>query len=254
MKKADYRESHTEKGKGKVYHESFVTYPYRKYMWEWEQSVLSEILRSKVNRDSPILDFACGTGRILNFLITISDKVTGVDVSDSMLEVSSGNHPDLELVKADLTKDNVFLGKRQFPLIITFRFFLNAQNSLRVEVLDALYPLLEDNGIFIFNNHGNATGIGTLLGKLVVSIKNIFRNSNSQFTYYLLSHSKIKTLLKDSGFEITETHHRSVFPILNEKTKFDVSKIDKIENWFSSKSFFRPFARSVIYVCKKKNP
>jgi len=252
MKKTlDYRESHTEKGKGKVYHSSFERFSYRKYMWDWEQKVLKGILSEKLNIESTILDFACGTGRILSFLKTQSKNVTGVDVSDAMLEVSTKDHPELEIIKADITRDNVFLGKRQFDVISSFRFFLNAQNDLRLEVLNALHPLLKDDGIFIFNNHGNALGLGTLMGKGVVTVKNIFRPSDDQYTFNLLSHAKIKSLLKETGFEIIEVHHRSVFPILNEQTKFDVSKIEGLEDWFSSKTVFQPFARNIIYVCKK---
>jgi len=250
-KTLDYRDSHVEKGKGKVYHDSFEVFPFRKYQWEWEQVVLGSILENKLRSDSSILDFACGTGRILSFLVTKSNHVTGVDLSDTMLEISRKNLPDVEIVKADITKDNVFKGKRQFDVITSFRFFLNAQNSLRIEVLNALHPLLKDDGIFIFNNHGNAMGFGTFLGKWAIDLKNIFRKSTEQFVYNTLSESKVKQLINETGFEIIETFHRSVFPILNEKTKFNVSKIEKLENWFSSRKSLRPLARNVIYVCKK---
>jgi SAM-dependent methyltransferase len=247
----DYRKSHVEEGKGKVYHESFEIYPFRKYQWEWEKSILKKILDKKLNNDSTILDFACGTGRILNFLNAQSKNVTGVDLSDAMLEVSKKNLPDVEIIKADITKDNIFKGIRSFDVITAFRFFLNAQDSLRIEVLNALNQILKEDGIFIFNNHGNALGIGTFLGKWVIDVKNLFRSADNQYVYNILSESKIKRLLNKSGFEIIETYHRSIFPILNEKTKFDVSRIEGMENWFSSIKTLRPFARNVIYVCKK---
>lgn len=251
-KTLDYRESHIEEGKGRVYHDSFEIYPFRKYQWEWEQSILRSILDKKLNNDSSILDFACGTGRILTFLNSQSKNVTGVDLSDTMLEVSRKNLPDVEIIKADITKNNIFKGNRQFDVITAFRFFLNAQNSLRIEVLNALNPILKEDGIFIFNNHGNALGIGTFLGNWAIDMKNLFRSSDKRFVYNTLSESKIKHLLNETGFEVIETYHRSVFPILNEKTKFNVSKIEKLENWFSSRKSLRPFARNVIYVCKKK--
>lgn len=251
-KQLDYRESHTAEGKGKVYHKSFEIYPFRKYIWEWEQETLTKILSKKLKSDSTILDFACGTGRILNYLKMQSKNVTGVDVSPAMLEVSRKNHPELEILQVDITRDNILKGKRQFDVLTAFRFFLNAQNELRKEVLNALHPLLKDDGIFILDNHGSATGVGTFLGKWVSVVKNATRSEEKHYVYNVLSERKLKGLLNEAGFEIIDSYHRSVFPILNEKTKFDVSKVENLDNWFSSKKFFRPLARNVIYVCKKK--
>lgn len=250
-KRRDYRESHTEKGKGKVYHGSFEQFPYRRFIWQWEQEVLKEILGKKLEPKSTILDFACGTGRILSFLKTQSANVTGVDISPEMLAISKKDHPELEIIEADLTRDNIFLGKRSFDVISSFRFFLNAQNALRLEVLKVLHPLLKDDGILIFNNHGNAASMGLLADKMVLSFKNLYRSPEDQHNINLLSHGKIQSLLKESGFEIMETYHRSVVPVMSEKTKKDVTKLEGIENWFSSRSAFKRFARNIIYVCKK---
>jgi len=247
----DYRESHTEKGKGKVYHTSFAKYPYRRFIWEWEQVVLKDILDKKLKHDSNILDFACGTGRVLDFLKTQTLNVTGVDISPEMLETSKANHPELEIIQADLTRDNIFLGKRTFDVISSFRFFLNAQNTLRLEALKALHPLLKDDGIFIFNNHGNSASLGLIADKMVLEFKNLYRSPEKQHHINLLSHSKMKSLLSETGFEIVDIHHRSVVPVMSEKTSKDVSKLEGLENWFSSRSAFRSLARNIIYVCKK---
>jgi len=83
-------------------------------------------------------------------------------------------------------------------------------------------------------------------------LSQILYRSKDQFVYNTLSEKEIKRLLNDTGFEIIETYHRSVFPILNEQTKFEVSRLEGLENWFSSRKFYRLLARNVIYVCKKK--
>lgn len=248
----DYRDSHILKGKGKIYHESFEIYPFRKYSWEWEKKQLESILNKNLKKGVSILDFACGTGRVLEFLSSHSKSLTGLDLSDSMLEICKKNLPEIEVIKADITKENVLKDKRSFDIITAFRFFLNAQNSLRIDVLKALHPLLKDDGIFIFNNHGNAFNLGTFLGRWYI-FKNIFRKSENRiYNYHTLSEKRIKLILKQTGYEIIETFHRGVLPIMNEKTAFNISKLDYIENWFSSKKFFRPIARNIIYVCRKK--
>ena len=79
------------------------------------------------------LDFACGTGRILEYFAGRVDSSTGVDVSDSMMEVAGRWPPKAELIEADLTQNDV-LGDRRFNLITAFRFFPNAEPELRQAV------------------------------------------------------------------------------------------------------------------------
>ena len=225
---SDYRDSHTAVGKGKVYHSSFSQYSWRRIMWEWEQRTLVEIFEEKLPKDGTIMDFACGTGRILNFLQTQSPNVTGVDISDSMLEVTRKNLPNIEIVQADLTRDNVLKeANRQFDVITSFRFFLKAQNELRIEVLDTLHPLLKEHGTFVVNNHGPAMSLGVLLEIFYGRLKNLIRTPEKKVTFYRMSHKHFKKLLNNAGFEIETTYHRSVFPIMNEKTPRDVSKFEK---------------------------
>ena len=249
----DYRESHTKEGTGKVYDDSFHQYSSRREMWKWEQKVLDLIFKD-LQPNSSILDFACGTGRILQFLNDKSTDVTGVDISDSMLEISrSRDLSNVTLVKADLTRNNPFSGKRKFDVITSFRFFLNAQHSLRKEVLKELNLVLEDDGIFIFNNHGNSSSPSMIFKKIILGLKNIFRSPEKKYkNVHYLSHSTMKSILKEYNFKIIKTYHRGTWPFPNEKTSIDVSKFNKIEDWFSKQAIFMKSSVNVIYVCKKQ--
>jgi len=246
----DYRESHVAAGKGEDYHESFEKYTYRKSMWEWEQKALDELLKDKLTASASVLDFACGTGRILKFLSQYPASVTGVDLSASMLEVSTKNLSNVEIVKGDITRNPDLFHARKFDAITAFRFFLNAQHPLRVEVLHALKPLLKEDGILVFNNHRNSSAIGVFLGKFITTLKGKMKGKDIEFN--TLSERKIKEMLAETGFEIVEKRHRNVVPIVNEKTKFNVTKLKKIEDWFSRQKIFLPLSANVIYTCKLK--
>ena len=229
----EYRLSHTAVGKGASYQESFEKYPYRRLMWTWEKKQIKEIITYRFKKEKDILDFACGTGRILLELANISENVTGIDVSESMLDVARKRVPNTEIINADITHINPFEEKKQFQIIVSFRFFLNAQQTLRKEVLSALTPMLEDDGVLIFNNHGNSSHLGLFPKKL--------------------SRKQIDELLECEGLKIVETYHRNVWPIMSEKRERDVSKFETLENWFSKRKFFERLSRNVIYVCKKKS-
>jgi len=249
----DYRESHVKEGKGSVYDNSFNIYSFRNAMWVWEQEILTDVFNRHSKNDTKILDFACGTGRILQFLDSKSKHVTGVDLSSEMLKVARNVLPEMEIIQADITKNNVLKNHPKFDVITAFRFFMNAQESLRKEVFQALFPLLKDDGIFIFNNHTNTLSLSFLFRKVILSTKNLFRSPENRFyNINSLSNRSMEKLINQAGFEVLETYHRGVLPLPNEKTSFDVRKIEKIERWFSSKSFFRLFSVNVMYICKKQ--
>ncbi len=248
----EYRLSHTAEGKGVSYHESFDNYPYRRYMWIWEKKQLHELIRPHLVKKNSILDFACGTGRILAELTKMSVNVVGVDVSESMLSVARERVSNSEILNMDITRDNFLEVNRRFQVIVAFRFFLNAQNSLRKEAFNALNPLLEDDGVLIFNNHGNSSHLGLIMQRSIMKFKNFIWPKKNYFIPKKLSKSQIEELLDESGFKITHCVHRNVWPIMSEKRKKDVAKFEKIENWFSEKNFFEKLSRNVIYVCEKK--
>lgn len=65
----DYRLSHLQKGA--PYEESFSRNPWRAYVWQREQKVLDAVLdRYFSGKAVTLLDFACGTGRILRYLLS----------------------------------------------------------------------------------------------------------------------------------------------------------------------------------------
>jgi hypothetical protein len=83
-----------------------------------------------------------------------------------MLAVARETCPSAEIVHADLTRERPFEG-RDFDLITAFRFFPNAQPSLRDEAMEALAGLLSARGVLVINNHLNATASSRRLLRLL---------------------------------------------------------------------------------------
>lgn len=156
--KTDYRSTHQSREASRVYDE--VLYhagTYDDVLWQEEKKILTHEIK-KLKRDIAhisYLDFGCGTGRIMSHLENFVDESTGVDIAAEMLERARGVVKRAILIQADITRGDVLAGKK-FDVITAFRFFLNAEQSLRNEVMALLAEKLRDeNSILIFNIHGN---------------------------------------------------------------------------------------------------
>ncbi|WP_075062721.1 class I SAM-dependent DNA methyltransferase [Ornatilinea apprima] len=243
----DYRLSHLSSGKGASYENSFHKNISRKYIWDWEKEILIKIVNKYfTDRPENYLDFACGTGRIIEHLSPFALNALGVDISDSMLDVakSKKNLKNVKFIKADITEKNI-IGDVRFDLITAFRFFLNAQVSLKKEAIAKLSMLLSDNGILVFNIHMNRTSFLAIVTRIYQLVRNIEKSN-------MMSFSEVNNLVQFAGLEIVDTYHYGVIPIVRENSLLPYRLIDKIERLFSSIPIARIFSQNIIYVCKKK--
>jgi SAM-dependent methyltransferase len=149
----DYSQSHTSKGP--EYHRSFEDLPGRRRMWGLEQQVLREYL-AKIDA-ARIIDFACGTGRITSLLHELlpNAKVTGIDISPSMLAEARANFPHCSFQQMDGRHAVSHFGRGSMDLVCAFRFFPNADPALRRAAADEVAALVRPGGWAIINNHMN---------------------------------------------------------------------------------------------------
>ena len=76
------------------YDRQFSENPYRSLIWRLEQNFLIEFFNKTFkSRDVKLLDFACGTGRIINAVSEYSSEALGIDVSEDMLAIARERNP-----------------------------------------------------------------------------------------------------------------------------------------------------------------
>jgi SAM-dependent methyltransferase len=152
-----YRHSHTGgTARGVLYDEHFLTPGrYEHELWQAEQALLDHVVEAWVPRRDRLLDFACGTGRVLSHLEGRFQDAVGIDISPSMLERARLKRLRASLVCGDPTRDPG-LAEGPFDLVTAFRFFLNAEEALRDEAMALLASRLRDGrSVLFFNVHGN---------------------------------------------------------------------------------------------------
>ncbi len=142
-------------GAGERYHKRFVSHPGRALMWELEQAALRDIVGALKPRR--ILDFACGTGRISSFVENAfpESSIDGIDISESMINLAREKAVRTNYRLMDTQQAISVFGERHFDLIMAFRFFPNAEVSLRRRIAVDLARLVSDDGSLVINNHRN---------------------------------------------------------------------------------------------------
>jgi len=202
-KNSGYCLSHISNGHGVFYDK---TYESGYYMYQWielEKPLLKKIFQDM--RDKGMkghLDFACGTGRIAELGEGYFDKCLGVDVSEEMLDVARSRCKKTTLLKQDVLEENL---EDKFNVITAFRFFLNAENELRKNILNVMNELLEDDGYLVANIHVNSNSI---LG-YVYRIRNKLLKKNIANT---MSFKEFEKYLGDAGFVVSEVYWYSYLP------------------------------------------
>lgn len=239
----DYRRSHVSREAAHRYEALYKTGTYEDWVWALEKAYVAGAVRKHVLSRRPeakFLDFACGTGRILTFLEPMMAEVTGVDVSVAMLNLTRDRVSKARLICTDITKHDV-LPAGGFDLITAFRFFLNADLSLRQEALKAIRRTLADDGILIANIHGNRWSMHLI----PFLVRRYFLRQGINAT----SIHEMRRLLAGHGFEVIQVSGqawctRRVYELLGRHL------CDRIEAIFSRVSILSYLRVNLIFVCR----
>jgi len=191
------------------------------------------------------LDFACGTGRILQWLRGMIPETVGVDISIPMLEVARVRCPDSAVIAGDITTDPGLIGG-QFDVITAFRFFLNAQPELQSEVLRSLRTLLRPRGLLIANFHLNP---GSLTGSYLRVLRRIRRITDPQ---PMMTPRQACNLLLANGFEPISL--RCYGYLLHRRKRL---LLPRLSGWFERQladwKLFPGVASNFIVVCRPRS-
>ena len=127
------------------------------FVWKYGQELI-ELLASQAGER--ILDLGCGTGHLTSQLALAGASVTGLDVSQSMIEQARKNYTDLEFVKADAAD---FAFAEPFDAVFSnaaLHWVKRAEN-----VVVCLARALKPGGRFVaeFGGKGNIQAIHTAL-------------------------------------------------------------------------------------------
>lgn len=241
----NYSKSHDSLGYGEKYK---ATYEAGYYSLQWsfiEKPLLISILEKFKNEGSrSYLDFACGTGRIIGVGEKVFGNAVGVDISNEMAQHARTSCPTAEIYAPFDICENAVLGN--FDVITSFRFFLNAELSLRKLVLSNLALMQKPGQHLIVNIHVNSNSI---LG-FFYTLRNFTLNKKIA---NVCSLDEMRIDLEGAGYKIIKVNYYSFFPRIGPYLPVVMSKvligIEKIIN--KIRFPWRSWAQSFIIIAEK---
>ncbi len=246
----DYRGAYQSNARANFYEKDIYNKDgYDNFLWRIEQTALTPLLKETCPsfENIDVLDFACGTGRICEYLEQYVEKFDALDISDEMVQIAKAKTKNVNYIIADIINDPDALSKK-YDLITTFRFVLFAEPDLRKAIFDKLAGALNgDSGRLVVGLHGNPysrRGLVLLYQKLKGTLK------EKQLRSFSLKDMQV--LASSAGLEIV-TYRGVGFIPRKMFAVFGAGFCNFIESILNGTGLFKFFGSNLIVVCKLKS-
>jgi SAM-dependent methyltransferase len=222
---------------------------YASRIWELQRPQLVEILlehQAAVRHSLTLLDFACGTGRVLASLEPNVVAVDGIDISPEMVAVARTKCTKARLQVGDILTQPGLLQK-DYDVITAFRFLLNVEPEMRRRALRRLREVIRvPHGLLAVNVHGNSSSL-----RHPAILWRRWRERSNQTDAMLneMSPDETRMLLRECGFQVVRQFGFGMLPPTLYRTPlrnfaFAVDKTLAGDRWCKN------WAIDMLFVCR----
>jgi SAM-dependent methyltransferase len=228
---------------------------YSSFIWDLEKPALEKIIfEFKERRGCPIklLDFACGTGRILSAVETLVESAEGVDISEAMIQLARGKcHRAVLRVGNILADPGVLQGP--YDVITCFRFILNVESEVRRAALVQLKRVLRPDGLLIASVHGNSKSLRhPAIAWKRWCLRNTAPSERSKWMLNELSLAEARTLFDECGFEIVDEMGFGMMPPTMYRTPLR-GVAAGTDRFYARKQWMKGRAIDLLFICRPKS-
>ena len=217
---------------------------YDAHIWSIQRPMVEGIAR-RMGRSGRLraLDFACGTGRILEAVEPFAAYSCGMDTSREMLDAAAQRCTRSDLVLGDVLANNgAFV--EPFDLITAFRFFLNTEAEMRLPVMSTLSGLLSGGeSRLVFNVHGHRPS--------ALVFTSMYRRMRGWPPVTSMSTRQIRALVADAGLEIVEWRGYGLLPPRLFNSRFG-AVARRLDTMLSAMPGMAWISRDVVVVAKRR--
>jgi ubiquinone/menaquinone biosynthesis C-methylase UbiE len=148
----------------------------------------------------PVWDFGCGPGQTTEYLKNLGVAVSGLDLSEKILEQARAIHPEIHFRKGNILElefeNNSIAGVVAFYAIVHF-----TEEQVGIAFRE-VFRVLQPGGIFLFTYH---------IGEKTIHIDEFF-GKKVDIDFMFFATDFILSCLEDSEFEKIEIIEREPYP------------------------------------------
>ena len=161
-----------------------------------------EVLRrfsQEIGNKSPVWDFGCGPGQTAKYLKNLGVKISGLDLSEKLLEQSKIIHPDIHFQKGNILE--LEFENNSISGIVSFYSIVHFTEKQVNTAFSEIFRVLKPGGIFLFTYH---------IGDRTIHI-NKFLEKNVDIDFMFFTNDFIFNCLASNGFEKIELIERDPY-------------------------------------------
>jgi ubiquinone/menaquinone biosynthesis C-methylase UbiE len=162
-----------------------------------------EILRrfsKEIGDKKPVWDFGCGPGQTAKYLKDLGMDISGLDLSEKILEQARTNHPEINFRKGNILElefdDDSIAGIVAFYAIVHF-----TKEQVEIVFREA-YRVLQPNGLILLTYH---------IGEDTICIEE-FLGKKIDIDFMFFTTDFIHSCLKKIGYKKIEIIEREPYP------------------------------------------
>lgn len=229
---------------GKLYDENvYAPNTFDTHISHLQMQWLSNFIMKRFAKPPVHVDFACGTGRVLDALKDVTSNRYGLDPSEQMLSQARTVAPGAQLIRIGVAGSlpPVYV-EGDLPVAVTmFRLLLNVDHAARVRAMQFARDTLDQasDGVLILNNHGNTHSLRQL-AKL--------RRHRRGPWYNSMSHRDVSNLAAQVGLRIVNRVGFAILPVSAYRAPVIKGAARYVNRQLSGVEATRRISTDVVYV------
>ena len=164
-----------------------------------DREMLRRFSREIGNR-RPVWDFGCGPGQTAKYLTDLGIEMSGLDLSEMLLEQARTLHPEIRFRKGNIL--DLEFEKESIAGVVAFYAIVHFTEDQVGRAFREVFRVLQPGGLFLFTYH---------IGDRTIHVDEFLgRKIDIDFMFFTMDF--ILDCLKDCGFEKIEIIERDPYP------------------------------------------